>query len=757
MCQKAGTSTDAEVAANPLPADTPGSIPPPASTPGNTPEPDSLFVPIVPGATPKPTPVLEKKTFVPSEIPAPAIQATPETVDTIDASDTQPAMTLRPQGAPTPYYPSTGAATISQPAPVQPVLTTTTAPAVAPVVAGATPAPTPAVRVYKRTTSSTGSSTPRRESAVSNAISGERLSQMMTQARANRSAPQATAVGWAEFQRKDYESAAMWFEQAISWDTDLGEPYYGLALTKFTQGDTSQAEAIAGYRINSYPKMRTLMGDILVRRAMEDYSDRQYAGTIDALDKASNYRTLSRNEQVIRGWSYYYVRDYQSAANIFETLYRRSPDKASAEGLYAALSREKDWQRLEQISAEVPGPLGHIYMTYDTEQYYKSGLFAAAYDSNPKAYRALANYDAPSLALGLEYSSKSGQSGESKLVTARAPVGQVKFSPANRVTVSGEVARLILRSGDPNDGAYIGTPPEEFQPFNYNFTSSYDDLYEIKGRIEYQDWVTPYLEIGSTPINGPLAVNPIGRAGIQYRHSSGYVQGEFYSQSIRESLLSYAGLQDPYVKGREWGRVQETGGSLQIFQGLPNDITLFGKGSYGEVTGVNTARNNHLALVGSISKLFKPEGFEYVTIGPAISYEQWDNNQNHFTYGNGGYFSPQYIIQGIIEAQALTQEGQNWLAQGSIGAGAQQNQQNDSPYFPMDPDGRVFPGEKSSTGIFLVKAEGGVLLCPEWMIGAKLSYAVTADYNEGFASIYVRYFFEPRAGLFRSDLDFSYW
>jgi hypothetical protein len=43
------------------------------------------------------------------------------------------------------------------------------------------------------------------------------------------------------------------------------------------------------------------------------------------------------------------------------------------------------------------------------------------------------------------------------------------------------------------------------------------------------------------------------------------------------------------------------------------------------------------------------------------------------------------------------------------------------------------------------------------MVGAKLSYAITADYNEGFASIYVRYFFEPRAGLFRSDLDFSYW
>lgn len=719
--------------------DTPGAVPPPAPHPGVNPGPDSLFVPIVPGATPNPTPTPESKPFVPSEIPAPAIQSTPETVDTIDASDqsaaspsqdllqtgSRPVVTLRPTPTPTPA-PSTNVS---------------------------------ATRTYKpMSTGGTSSAAPRRRTTeVTEALSGERLSQMMTRARLNRDARQATAVGWAEFQRKDYESAAMWFEQAISWDTDRGEAYYGLALTKFTTGDTSQAEAIAGYRTNSYPKMRTLMGDILIRRSMEDYEAKQYARTIESLNKASNYRPLSRNERVIQGWSYYYIHDYQSAANIFERLYRTHPDKPSAEGLYAALSRLKDWKRLERIAGEVPGPLNHIYMTYDTEQYYKSGLYLAAYDSNQKAYPALANIDSPSMAVGFEYAQKSGQQGESQLTTARAPVVQGKFSPANRVTISVEVARLILRAGTPTDGALIGTPPEEFQPFSQNIQTNYNDLYEIKGRIEYQDWITPYLELGGTPLNADLSARLIGKAGAQYRYSQGYVQGEFYSQPIRESVLSYVGLQDPYVSGRAWGRVQETGGSLQIFQGLREDITAFAKASYGVITGTNTYKNDHLSLIGSISKLFKLDGFEYITIGPAVSYEQFNNNQNQFTYGNGGYFSPQYIIQGIVEAQALTSEGLNWLASGSIGGGAQQNKQDSSPYFPLDPDGREFPGTTTSTGIFLVKAEGGVLLAPNWMVGTKLSYAITADYNEGSATIYLRYFFEPRAGLFRSDLDFTYW
>lgn len=747
-------------AATPIIPDAPGTIPEVNQTPDVTPEPDSLFVPIVPGATPPATPPPPKQTFVPSDIPAPAIQATPETVDTIDASDPSqgtpdlldPAMSLRPPATPAPTP--------------RVVLSPYATPTPLPSVTTGQPTPAPA-RTYTRRTAepnatpplvaATPRPRPRSTTAVSEAVSGERVSQMMTRARASRSASQATAVGWALFQRKDYDSAAMWFEQAISWDTSYGEAYYGLALTKFTTGDTTQAEAIAGYRANSYPKMRTLMGDILIRRGMEDYEARQYAGAIESFNKASNYRPLSRNERIIQGWSYYYLRDYQSAANIFERLYRSQPDKGSAEGLYAALSRLKDWKRLERIAGEVPGPLNRIYMTYDTEQYYKSSLYVAAYDSNPKAYPALANIDAPSAALGFEYAQKSGTDGESKLVTARAPVGQIKFSPANRVTITAAVARLILRSGDPSDGALIGTPPEEFQPFNEDIETNFDDLYEVKARVEYQDWLSPYLELGSTPLNGPLSARLIGKAGAQYRYSSGYFQAEFYSQPIRESVLSYVGLDDPYVDGRAWGRVQETGGSIQIFQGLPSDITAFAKASYGVITGTNVEQNTHLALVGSVSKLFKYEGFEYITIGPAVSYEEFDNNQNRFTYGNGGYFSPQYIIQGIIEAQALTQEGLNWLARGSLGAGAQQNKQDASPYFPLDPDGREFDGQSSSTGIFLAKAEGGILLTPEWMVGTKLSYAITADYNEGFASIYVRYFFEPRAGLFRSDLDFSYW
>ncbi len=737
----------------------PGTIPLPAGTPGSTPAPDSLFVPVVPGSSPTPAPapvlqpVAQPTTFEPAEIDPPTIRSTPETVDIFEEEEPSAFSTSRPS---TPIRPATSIVptVIVEDEEELEEIEVVTAPRPTP-----TPAPT---RTYQSTasrrTSSATSTRPRPqpEQAVNTALSGERLAQAMARARSNRDADLAQQIGWANFNRKDYPSAALWFEQSIAWDTDLGASYYGLALTKFTQGDLSQAEAIAGYRVNAHPKMKTLLGDILVQRATEDYEDRQYARAINALDRAAKFRKLGRSEQIIRGWSYYYLRDYNSSANIFQDLYRISPDRPSAEGLYAALSRLKDFDRLADVAARCPGPLTEILATYQTDAYERAGLYLAAYEANERNNPALANFDTPSIALGFEYSQKSGQRGESRLQTARTPVIEGKFSPYERVLVTAKAALLMLQSGSRSNGAFVGTVPLEFSNFERNVATGYNDLFEAKVRVEYQGFLTPYLEVGTTPLNADIDASPIGRAGLEYRYNTGYVKGEFYSDSIRESVTSYVGSEDPYTD-RQWGRVQETGGSLEVFQGFLKDYTVFGKVKYGEITGVNTASNNHLSLVASASRIFKPRGFEYISIGPAVSYERFDNNQNFFTYGHGGYFSPEYIVQGIVDAQFLTSEGRNFLLSGSIGGGLQQNKQASAAVLPLDDDGREYEGTNSTTGIFLVNAEGGVLVTPNFMVGSKLSYAVTADYNEGFASIYVRYFFEPRAGLFRSDLGFSYW
>jgi len=689
-----------------------------------------LFVPVVPGEPPpiiqpelqpgESSPSAPPTPFIPSDIPAPGIQSQPVTMDFIEQGDEPPRV---PAPMPTP-----------RPTPILQTGETSTTPAVS---------PTPKPRATPRPAAPPRPARPATQAEIT------RVASRATETRDPKAAEQ---VGWMYYNRDDFSSAAFWFEQALEWNRNNSEAAYGLALSKMRAGELSSAEALANAWIGRSAKMRTLLGDIYVRRAVEAYEVKRYRDSVSLFDQATNYRTLSRNERVILAWSLYRSGQTEESAVMFEQLYRSLPDQQSAEGLYTSLSKLREYDRLSEISAAVPGPLGEVYATYDAQEYYKTSLFRASFDSDgDKIYPVLEGITGGSLEAGFAYRQKSGQEGESALTELRAPYFEARFYPSNRTEIIATVGLLSLDAGDLPPGANVGTPPREFAPYNFGPTTKYDDLFEFRIRFEYQGWITPYIELGTTPINGPLQPRPVGKLGLIYRHLQGYVQAEFYSRSIKESLLSYVGMQDPYT-GRTWGRVTETGFAASVFQSITQDWTFFAGGSIGSITGDNVASNEHVSGTIAVARLLEVPGFEYFTVGPAFSYESFSNNQNFFTYGNGGYFSPAYIAQAVVGVNALTTEGEQWIVKGMASAGAQTNQQDSAPYFPLNPDGRTYPSTSSSTGVFLVDLEGGILITPTWMLGGRLAYTVTADYNEGWASIYVRYMFEQRNGLLRSDL-----
>ncbi len=664
----------------------------------------SLFLPVKPGVStptpiPTPTPGATPAMFIPSDIPAPAVQATGETLDLIpDAGPVpslgQPVARSTPQGTPAP---------VRRPAPTNPTLTQ------------------------------------------------DQISRLVGQATDKRSAPLATQVGWAYFNKQEYSSAGVWFNQALEWNAGSGEAAYGLALSKFREGDLSSAEAIANFRVNSYPKMKTLLGDIYSRRGTEAYEQKNYDQSLEFFNRASANRSLSRNEQIIVAWDLYYTKQYEASAQRFQELYRANPDSVSAQGAYAALTKLKQYDKLDGL-AKAGGPIRKMYYTYNAKDYFSANLFIAAADSGgAKVYPILTNVTTPSVAGGVGYRTKSGSEGEGQLaVTTAAIQGQV--FPANKFMLSASLAVLHLDSGDLGLGANVGTVPEvvTYTPYNFKPTTEVD-AYDFNIRLEYQDWISWYLEFGMTPINGPLQPRPTGKGGLIWRDTKGYVQGEIYSKSNKESMLSWVGMVDPYT-GQKWGRVQETGANLSIFRGVGEDNTIFLKGGYGTINGTNVQSNTHLYGTAAFAHLFDVPGYEYFSVGLAVSYEQFKNNQNHFTFGNGGYFSPQFLVQGLLQAQFLTKEGREWLASGSAGVGVQTNRQDAQPYFPNDDDGREFDQQNSSTGIGLIQLQAGYLIDGNWMIGGSINYNVTADYNEGGLMIWGRYFFERRKGLLRSDL-----
>lgn len=594
---------------------------------------------------------------------------------------------------------------------------------------------------------------PRPASTQSVAPSASQVNSWVVQANRTQDAALATRIGWAFFNREDFGSAGIWFSQALDWDPKLGEAAYGLALTKFRERDLASAEAIVNFRGGSYPKMKALEGDIYVQRSLDYYGMKRYGQSLEYMQKAAACRPLTRDEETILAWNYYQTRNYAEAAEIFERLYNRSRDEQTAQGLYASLSKLQDYEQLDRL-ATAGGPLKTVYATYEARQYYEAGLYRASADTGgDKIYPELMNLNGPSLALGLGYATKSGTEGEGQLATGVLPIFFGQFSPGEKTIISAWIKRITLDAGTLNNGAQVGNFPRQFEQYAQDPITEYDDLWEFGVGFAYIDWWSFYFALGTTPQNGPLSARPIGNAGIIYRDLDGYFQGEIFSRSVRQSLLSYVGMVDPYTSGNNaWGRVVETGGSLSAFRSIAPLWTVYGNVAYGWLDGSNTEDNTHFSATLAFSREFNVKGFEYVTVGPAFSYEQYDNNQNHFTYGHGGYFSPEYLFQGIIQAQFLTKEGRRWLAAGSVGAGLQTNKQAGAALFPLDPDGRDYPGSESTTGIGLINVSGGYLFNPNWMVGGSAGFNVTADYNEGFINIWVRYFFEPRNGLVRDDL-----
>jgi hypothetical protein len=163
------------------------------------------------------------------------------------------------------------------------------------------------------------------------------------------------------------------------------------------------------------------------------------------------------------------------------------------------------------------------------------------------------------------------------------------------------------------------------------------------------------------------------------------------------------------------------------------------------------ADNEKIRFDMALSRTFKPDDFHYINFGPSFTFYSYNKNLSFFTYGHGGYFSPEYLAQGLLNLQFMTEEGFSYLFKGEVGFGGQANKQQAAPFFPLDPDGRIYKGTSDTTGILISNLQGLMFLTRYWAFGAEVGYNKTPSYEEIRGGIYTTIFFEPREGLVETD------
>jgi tetratricopeptide (TPR) repeat protein len=262
-------------------------------------------------------------------------------------------------------------------------------------------------------------------------------------------------------------------------------------------------------------------------------------------------------------------------------------------------------------------------------------------------------------------------------------------------------------------------------------------------------------DIGSSPL-GFTVGNVLG--GFLYRHDfySSSLTAEVSRRPVTSSVVSYAGARDP-VTGETWGGVVRSGLNVRGAQDVGR-VTLFASLGYGALTGHNVETNHDFKIRAGVDwpALVRPD--QRFTSGLVLNYWRYDNNQHFYTFGNGGYYSPQKYVSLSIPLDWTGRHGRwAWQLEGSVGRSF--TREDEAPFFPTRPDlqreaaARMAAADLGSpyfgygTGGGFSYTVAGALeyrLTSHWVAGTRFKIDRSHDYAPNLGTIYLRYFFSEQ-------------
>ncbi|MEX3638167.1 cellulose synthase subunit BcsC-related outer membrane protein [Paraburkholderia sp. BR14427] len=260
------------------------------------------------------------------------------------------------------------------------------------------------------------------------------------------------------------------------------------------------------------------------------------------------------------------------------------------------------------------------------------------------------------------------------------------------------------------------------------------------------------FDFGTTPLGFPVSYL-VG--GVRYRFDAGPASFSVSGSRRPEtgSQLSYAGMHDP-VTGTAWGGVRRDGIDLHASFDL-GTANLFADLGAGELTGRNVASNQEFTLRTGFTMPVYRRANSLVSTGLVGNAWHYTNNLRFYSFGQGGYYSPQRYLSLGVPLEWLGRHGAlKWDLSATVGVS--NSYERDSPYYPNGlPAGLgAAPGLESlvntgslTRGVAFSYGLAGVVeyrADPHLVLGAQLSIDRSHDYAPSAALVYLRYTFDAR-------------
>lgn len=371
---------------------------------------------------------------------------------------------------------------------------------------------------------------------------------------------------------------------------------------------------------------------------------------------------------------------------------------------------------------------------------------------------------------------RNGDSGMSQL-TEMQVVAEAKVAAGNGKLVA-RVTPVALDSGsvgsDFNNASRFGGGPLAYgvngTPVNLAGTplqsasAGPQNAFGVALGVAYEsERIT--ADIGSTPLGFRYAdVNTGARLNLPLSQRTTLSLGAS-RRPVTDSLLSYAGVRDERV-GLQWGGVMNSSARADL--GWDDGyFGIYGYGGYGLLTGHDVKRNTrweggggfYLRVIDSPDQRLM-SGVNFTSMGYA-------DNLRYFTFGQGGYFSPQTYFAVTVPLSLTGRTGR--LAYNVRGAlGMQAFREDDSNYFPTDAAAQsaanaavatanskgltnstnaVYSGQSKTGLAYNLVGSVEYQAAQQLYVGGLLGIDNARDYRQWYAGVYVRYALQRQTGL----------
>ena len=513
----------------------------------------------------------------------------------------------------------------------------------------------------------------------------------------------AEILAWTFLRAEAYESALKNFIFSYK-RTENPDMLRGQALAYGGSGRFAELDELT-VRHKAVFEREKYIKDVLPLQANHAFMVKEYKKARRLLLELQKLRPLTMGEMSSLSWSYYHLDNFAEAAARFESLYRLKSDDEVARGLYYSLLRLGDDSKTSALADEFGGAFADFIERDKALQMYNKHHFLAAYAATDLYSDILLNIDEPYVRLAYMQRKSPGTSLVGSPRFARMNLqkiileGRDVFSDVHELSV--RLEHLSLDGFEKNllPGAEIGTitgAAYAIKPRNVHKGNEWSLTYRHEGKG------VSYLEVGQLLV--PTAVKNGEwkfRLGYSRSFDDSSLQVEGYRQPVRETLLSYVGMTDPYQGVLRWGQVSRNGVNLSMYKALPLNLSV-NANVLGEVrTGHLVKSNRHIAGYVGLPVNISSDKLDHLAIGPYGRLEGYQMDQNHYTVGHGGYYSPQNLVDVGLSMDLMTKTQKEWLVSASGSFGRQVVRTSVSPFFPIPSvvpalvRNKTYPAQKS--------------------------------------------------------------